>query len=685
MGTVTEHRSYCRFCEALCGILVEVDGDRVVGVRGDPAHPLSQGYTCPKGRSLGAFHHSPARLDVPLVRRDGALQPTTWEACHADLAARIRRVVEEHGPDAVGVYVGTGAAFDPAGRRMARKLLIALGSRSFYTSASIDAPCKPLVGELMGGHPFLIPLIDDERPGLRLLVGSNPVVSHGHLNAYPNPRARLRRLAEQGELWVVDPRRTETARLATRHLAPRPGTDYAWLAHLVRELLDDADGEALRARADGVERLAAAVAPFDRDTTLRLTGLAGDDLDDLLAAIRRWGRLAGQTGTGTTMAPSANLTEWLLWALHVVTDSFDRPGGAWFNPGALAGFDRRRRRPGDGSPEPGSASRPDMPGRWGELPAGALADEIESGALRVLLVHGGNLLTALPDAARVARALPQLEVLAVCDVVETATTRAATHVLPATGQLERADLPSFVDLLQPAVVAQYTPAVVPPGAQRRPAWRVFAQLARDLGHDLLGGLDPAQAGDDDALAPLARHGHLPLEALKAADGPVIASGPVFGWVRDVLPEGRWRIAPAPLVEQLATLPTPPPLALVPRRQLRHVNSELAGDGTADGRRDTPDLLVHPDDAAAAGIRDGAEVVVRSGHGEVTAVAVVTDDIRPGAVSLPHGYAETNVNLLSTAGERVDPLTGMVTFSSVPVTLTPAAPAAPPAAVSAQRT
>lgn len=666
MGTLTQHRSFCRFCEALCGILVTVDGTTVVSVQGDADHPLSQGYTCPKGRSLPQYHHGGDRLDEPLLRLDDALVPVDWDRCLDDLADNVQRLVSEHSPDAVGVYAGTGAAFDPAGRRMARKLVHALGSRSFYTSGSIDAPCKPLVAELMGGHTFLIPLIDDARPGLTLLVGSNPVVSHGHLNAYANPRARLRRLATHGQLWVIDPRRTETAVLATRHLAPRPGTDYVWLAFLVRELLATADLAALRLRAEGVERLAAAVAPFDRETAQRRTGLDAADLDDLLAAVRRHGRLAGQTGTGTTMAPSANLTEWLLWALHIVTDSFDRPGGAWFNPGFLAGFDRRARLASDGKPGPGPSSRPDMPQRWGEFPSGALADEIEAGNLRALFVVGGNPATAMPDVGRMTPALRQLEVLATVDVVETETTRLATHVLPATGQLERADLPSFVDLLQPAVVAQYTAPVVAPPAQRWPTWRVFAELAERLGHPLLRGVSAQDASDDDALAPLAVNARATLDELKAAPGPVVADGAVFGWIDSLLPDGKWRIAPTELVEQLPQIPDPPPLALVPRRQLRHVNSELAGVGTIDGRRDTPDVLLHPADAEAAGITTGMRVRVRAEDAELIGRAVVADDIRRGVVSVPHGFGDTNVNLLSTARHGVDPLTGMVTFSGIPV-------------------
>ncbi len=667
-----EQRSFCRICPALCGIVVTVDDDdRVVGVRGDRDHPISQGYTCPKGRSLPAFHHADNRLDHPLLRVGDQFEPVSWERTFDDLQRSLSSVIADHGPDAVGAYLGTGAAFDPAGRRIARKLLQSIGSRSLYTSTTVDTPCKPLVSELMSGQPMLIPVVDEQRPGLTLLIGSNPVVSHGHLNAWSNPRTRLRRIAEEGELWVIDPRRTETARLANRHLAPTPGTDYIWLGWLVRELLKDADEVALRERASGVDELAAAVAGFDLERVVEQTGLDRQELLDLLEAIRRHGRFAGQTGTGTTMAESANLTEWLLWALHIVTDSYDRPGGAWFNPGYVSGFDRRDREPSAGSAQPGPPSRPELPSRWGEYPCAAMSDEIESGNLRALFVIGANAVTSLPDTERLTAALEQLDLLVVADVATNETSELATHVLPVAGQLERADVPHFIDQMQPAVVAQYTDAVVPPQAERRPMWWVFAKLGQRLGFDLMRGVDPDEASDDDAITPLTVTAQRPLSELKEHAGEVdLASWAEFGWSERLMPDGGWRLAPAELVEQLEQMEAPPRLSLIPRRQLRHLNSQLAASGTEDGRRDPPHVLVHPDDARELGFEAGDLVRVRANGHALELVVEPDESIRRGVVSVPHGFGALNVNVLTSGVESVDPLTGMVRYSGVPVELEP---------------
>ena len=669
--SAVELRSYCRFCIAQCGILVTTDGDRVVSVKGDPSDPISGGYTCAKGRALGAFHHDPARLDHPLVRRDGVLARVSWDELLDDLHATVARVVDESGADAVAIFQATASAYDTNGRRAGDKLLRGLGSRSRYTSATVDAPAKMLVAELMAGHPGLITALDHDDTSLVLLLGTNPLVSHGHTNAFPNPSVRLRRLVERGELWVVDPRRTETAQLATHHLAARPGTDYALLAFLIRELLrDGADHAYLAEHADGVDRLAAAVERFDQSEAASLTGLEPEQLAELLAAVRRHGRIAGQTGTGTTMSAAANVTEWLMWALHVVTHSFEVPGGMWFQPGFLHRLHERDLHPSDGDVAPGPASRPELAMRWGERACAALADEIEAGNVRVLVVLGGNPVTSLPETPRLVEAFRRLDALVVADVVETDTTALATHVLPCTGQLERPDVPLVVDQFLPVLATRYTPAIVPAGADRKPMWWPLAKLGERLGVDALpDGCDPQTTTDDELLATLVERSGADFDALRR-ERVIVEQSSVLGWVEQrLLPGGRWRIAPEQLVGQLGQLAAVPPLVLVPRRQLRHLNSQLRDPGaTAGPRPDLPEVLVHPDDAAAAGVTDGEQVEVRSAVGAIRCILRVDPGIRRGALSVPHGYALPNVGGLTSGRVDIDPLTGMVLQSGLAVEL-----------------
>lgn len=666
-------RSFCRFCIALCGIDVEIDGDQVIRVRGAADDPLSAGYTCSKGRALPQFHHHPKRIDHPLLRRGDGLEPASWHDTLGDLGTRLTEIITEDGPDAVAIYLGTGSAFDASGRRVAERFIRSIGSRSKYTSGTLDTPCKPMVSEMMGGYPGLNPTIDWDETTMTVLIGSNPVVSHGHVSPFVDPVRRIRSLTEKGEVWVVDPRATETARLATHHLATRPGSDYALLAYAVRELLQDgADEEYLAAHTDAgdVERLREAVAPYDASATGNLTGLDAAPLEDFVAAIRRHGRIAGLTGTGVTMAEAANCTEWLLWALLIVTGSYDQPGGMWFNPGYLRQLDTRSWDPGTGEAEPGPASRPELPRRLDEYPAAALADEIETGRIRALIVVGGNPLAAFPEVDRLEKALLSLDVLAMVDVVETATTRLASHVLPCAGQLERADMPNFIDQFQAIVATRYTAAVVPPAGERRAVWWIMGRLGAELGQDVLPPGITLDSSDDDLLAQLVARSRAASFDDVVAGGidNIAAERQVFGWVLPRLPEGKWRLAPQPLVEQLRTLRPAAGLVVVPQRQPHHLNSQLA-----DQERSQPAIEMNPAEAADLGFEDGTIVTVRSAYGAVTGPVASSPGINPGTCSIPHGFIEMNVGHLMSATRQVDPLSGMVTFTGVPVTIEKAEP------------
>ena len=569
-----------------------------------------------------------------------------------DLASSLARIIEESGPDAVAVYNGTWSWMDALGRTRADQFIRHIASYSRYSATTVDAVARLVVAELMSGMASLMPMIDTDNPGLTVLIGTNPVISHGHAGALVDPVVALRRIAREHGLWVIDPRRSETARLATRHLAIRAGADPALLAYVVRALLEDGiDDEYVRRHVGGLDELRAAVVPWTGARAAARTGLSIDDLDALVDQIRRARKVTVVTGTGCTMAAEANITEWLAWAIQIITGSFEHDGGAWFNPGAFAGHDRRPHQPTDGLPSEGPASRPDLPARFGERPCAALADEIESGRVRALLVIGGTPITSLPDAQRLAAAFSELDMLVVADVIETETVALATHVLPVAGQLEREDISWFTDRFPPVISAQRTAAVVEPAFERRPLFDVLQDLGERFG--LARVKDPMERYER-RLPSLAEPG------VFVADPPRVK-----GWVHErVLPEGRWRVAPAPLVEQFEQWAEVEPLALVgiPRRTMRRMNSTLrdVARGAADA-----EVWINPSDAAA--ISDGSAVRVTTATGSIRAIARLTDDVAPGAVSIPHGLADQNVSVLTTgAVGTTDALSGMVRQSGFPV-------------------
>jgi anaerobic selenocysteine-containing dehydrogenase len=677
---VRTERSYCRVCTSQCGILIDIAGDEVIKVRGDRDHPVTHGYTCPKGRALREMHHHPRRIERPLIRTAQGLQPTSWEACLGDLGARLRKVIDEHGPAAVGIFYGSGLGMDAAGYRMSEALQAAIGTPAKFSPLTIDGTAKTLISTLVGGFPGFSVRPDYERADLVLYVGINPMISHGHTVAMPNPALTIKAAAARGEVWVIDPRQSETAGFASHHMAPLPGTDYAILGYLVRELLAAGVAPEVLARTVDAEALAAAVAPFDLARASQISGVGQDELTALLGSVRKAGRLAVETGTGVTMSEGANLTQWLAWALMILTDSMNRPGGVWFHPG----FNNQM----DAVPlpiitepfGPGPTSRPELASFVGDWPCAALPDEIAAGNIRAFINLGGSLLRSFPDANALQPALQQLEVFATLEIIENETAALSTHVLPTKDQLERPDF-GLWDFLSPRVDAQYTPAAVAPVGDRRSAWWILAELIRHMGFEAppTPADDRAPGADDAMLAGLMPYARCSFETLAEARY-VATPAPELpaAWVDDHVGRlGGWRLAPPVLVDRLAAVTelhlaeAGRGLRLIPRRQRRHVNAQFLFLG------DTPEMLLNPADAAALGVSDGQQIIVRSGRGEVTGTARVDPKVRPGVVSVPHGHAEANVNLL-TSTRQVDPLTGMALYSGVPVSVHPiAAPALVP--------
>lgn len=531
----------CRVCAVGCGTLVEVRGERIVRVTGDPDDPWSKGYVCAFGRDAPRFHDHPDRLNTPLMRRSGVLEPAGWNETLDDITARVREIVSAHGPNAIAHYTGTGGPLDPSGYAMAHGFFRSLGTSQNFSALSIDCSGKFLVPELVAGVqlPFQ-PDLDDCT--LLIAIGVNTVVSHGHGVMMANPIGRLRDLKKRGARFVVlDPRRSETAHHADLHIAPRPGTDPAVLAFLVRHVLDSGpdagrDSGFLRecATVESLDRLGELVAPFTVSRASEISGVSVEQLHELAAMVVSAGRVAIETGTGVSMGRSANVTEWLVWALSAVTGSLDRPGGAVFNPGFMRPMEQSLPG-GRGDLGPRLSSRPELPLIVnGEMPCAALPDEIEAGNIKALFVRVGNPALAIPDTARMSEAFRSLELLVVIDAKPTTTTELATHVLPLTDHFERSDL--LTGYLQAKPFMRFERNVVDPIGERKPQWWMFAELGRRLGLPLFGStrVDAQLAGEqqnDETIARAAARGaRHPFDDVVAAPFGIRDESLAPGWM-----------------------------------------------------------------------------------------------------------------------------------------------------------
>lgn len=665
-------RSYCRVCTNQCGVFIDVAGDQVVRVRGDSSH-LSKGYMCPKGRALGRSHHNPAAITRPLMRKNGKLVPVSWDECLDDLAARLHKVVDTYGPNAVGVFFGSGLGMDASGYRMADTFYRSLGTPPKFSPLTIDGTAKVLASSLIGGFPGLNPKTDNDNVDMLLYVGVNPMVSHGHNTGMFNPAVPIRAAARRGEVWTIDPLRTKTAQFSTRHIAPYPGKDYAILAWLAREILEGGPIN-LAQPVSGMEELRAALAGFDRATAAAIAGIAEQELDDLLAAIRRKGHVVVETGTGVTMSSSANITQWLAWVLMILTGMMNRKGGVWFHPGFINQYDSFELPIMDNPFSPGAPTMPDVSGIIGDWPCAALPGEIAAGNIRAFVNFGGSVLCSFPDTNVLAPALKRLEVNVSFEIVENETTALSTHVLPTKDQLERPDI-SLWDTLSASVSMLYTPAVVDPLGERRSAWWVISQLMQRMGLPVpehVPADDKVPGADDAMLAAIMKGARCSFEEV-VATGHVTKPLEFPGrWVdRHVERLGGWKLAPPKLLESWAgtrrldemAIGQPRPLCFISRRQRHKLNASLSFLGSP------ADIILHPDDATANGIGHGQKVRVHTSRGEIFLTANVDAAMRRGVASIPHGHENANVNYLTSA-EAVDRMTGMVLYTGIPIKVEP---------------
>jgi anaerobic selenocysteine-containing dehydrogenase len=722
----------CPLCEATCGLEVTVRDEVVVKVRGDADDVFSRGFICPKGVALKDLHEDPDRLRTPMVRdAGGELRPASWADAWAAISERLPAIIDAHGRDAVAVYIGNPAAHGLAPLLYGRVLLKALGTRNIYSASTVDQRPKEVANGLMYGAALSVAIPDVDRTQHLLMLGANPLASNGSLLTAPDMRGRLRALrARGGKLVVIDPRRSRTAEAADEHHPIRPGTDALLLFALVHVLF--AEGLAAPGRlaelTNGIDDVEAAARPFTPEAVAPVTGIGPDTIRRIARELAAAESAAVYGRIGTTTQEFGTLTSWLIDVLNVLTGNLDRPGGALF-PLAAAGQKNSTGDPGRGRGVQIGRWRSrvrGLPESFGELPAAALAEEIETpgeGQVRALITLAGNPARSTPNSARLERALGTLDLYVAVDIYLNETTRHADVILPAPSPLQRshydlafyqlsvrnivnysppvleADMPDeWVTLLRLAAVAAGQP--VPDDVE--PLDRLVAgELVRRTGRDvdeLLESVEPRR-GPERLLDLLLRTGpyDLMLADLEAAPHG-IDLGPLHQRLPEMLrtPSGRIELAPEPIVADVPRLLAAltrernGSLVLVGRRQLRSNNSWMHNLELLVSGPERCTLHVHPDDAARLGLRDGAAATVTSRAGELEAPVEVTDAVMPGVVSLPHGWghdapgarlgvaaahAGVNSNLLADE-ELVDALSGNAVLNGIPVAVAPVVAAVP---------
>lgn len=732
----------CPLCEATCGLTLSIEDGRVVGARGDADDVFSAGFICPKGASFAELDNDPDRLSEPLVRRDGVPRPVSWDEAFAAAAEGLSAVVRDHGGASVGLYLGNPNAHTIAGAMYPPLIIRGLGTRQVYSASTLDQMPKHVALGLMFGSPAAFTVPDLDRTDFLVIIGANPLVSNGSLATAADFGGKLRALRRRGgRLVVIDPARTRTAELADRHLAPRPGTDAALLFAIVHVLFaeDLVDLGALAEHVTGVDELAAAARDFSPEVAAAHCGVDAADIRTLATELAAAPSAAVYGRMGTSTVEFGTVGNWLVDVVNVLTGNLDRPGGAMFPLSPVARAPRGH-RPGRGFSTGRWHSRVSgHPEVLSELPTVALAEEIETpgeGQIKALITIAGNPVLSAPDGDRLDRALSGggLDFMLSVDPYLNETTRHADVILPPPPPSRTAHFDLALNNLAVRNNARYSPPALPLDGRPDEA-EILSRIALVLygiGHDA----DPALVDEQviattlaketaDAGSPVAGRSVEELTAM-LPDGPgyerrldmmlrVGAYGDAFGARPDGLTLARLKAAPhgidlGPLQPRLTDVLrtrsglvelAPPQLladaarlreslgrpgerfVLIGRRHLRSNNSWMHNLPALSGGSNRCTLRMHPEDAAELGVDDTA--IVKGPGGELVVPVEVTDAIRRGVLSLPHGWGHdrdgtgqtlaagrpgVNANQLND-GALLDVLSGTVVLNGLPVVVGPA--------------
>lgn len=718
MNPVLHHRT-CHLCEAMCGLVIETRGGAIEKIRGDEEDPLSRGHICPKAVALQDLHADPDWLRRPLRRRGKDFEEISWDEAVDEAAARIHEIQAAHGRSAVAMYQGNPVVHNHGALIFGQLFARTLGSHSNFSATSVDQLPQMLAGLLMYGHQLLMPVPDIDRTQHLLMLGANPLASNGSLMTAPGIRKRLVDLrARGGRVVLVDPRRTETAAFADIHLAIRPETDALFLLALIHTLFEEklTSPGALAAFTDGIDELARVASDWSPEVVSDLVGLSADAIRTEARDFARSPSAVCYGRVGISTQSFGGLASWLMNAVNVITGNLDRAGGFMFTRPAidvvaLAGraglkgrFAKYRSR---------VRQAPDFGGEW---PVATLAEEIETegkGQIRGLVTLGGNPVLSSPNGGRLERALSGLDFMLSIDPYVNETSRLANLILPPASPLTRDHYDLVFHVLAVRNTAKYSRAIFEKPTEARHDWQILLGLTEALarkrgGSGVAARLTRAamgRLGPRGVIGALLRFGpHGP--GLNPFGGGVslgrlereasgVDLGPLMPCLPDRLytPSKRIQLAPKAFVEDLPRLKSwmgeagarRHVLTLIGRRELRSNNSWMHNSERLMKGADRCTLLMHPNDAAARSLADGQTVRIASRVGEVSAPVEITDSIREGVVSLPHGFGHgregvrlaiarkhAGASFNDVADElRTDALCGTAAFSGTPVDVTPA--------------
>ncbi len=698
MSEIQTHYRTCNICEAMCGIAVEHQGEDIISIRPDKQDPFSRGHICPKAVALQDYHHDPERLKKPIRKTDTGWEEISWEDAFAEIGTKIRGLQEQYGPDSVGVYLGNPNAHNFGNAIFLPHFFKAVGTKNRYSSASADQMPHHVAANYMFGSGMTISVPDVNRTQFMLIIGGNPVISNGSMMSGAGMQNRIKDIRKRGgKVVVIDPRRTETAKIADEHLFIRPEKDAMLLMAMIHTVIEEGltNFRHLESMIEGYAQIVSAAAEFTPENVTNAVGISAEQIRQLARDFATAPSAVCYSRMGASTQSFGGLCQWLTLVLNIITGNFDREGGAMFPQPA---FDLLR------SVKPG---KPNSYGRYesrvrklpffnGEFPIATLADEIMTegnGQIKAMFTIAGNPVLSAPNGDRLDVAFEQLDFMVSVDIYLNETTKHADIILPATMGLEVPHFDIFFNSFAVSNTVKYSPPMFEKEDYQKHDWQILKGLAT-----CLTGVPDDGSTPEYILDQTLKTGHYQEQGMSLKtllDNPHgMDLGPLQPCAKERIKtvDGQIQLAPALFVNDLPRLRSALqdddaikakfPFDMISRRLLRNHNTWTHNAHRLVKGKNPVTLQLHSDDANKLNISNGQKVTVRSNTGQVQIEVEVNDDILQGVVSIPQGWGHNHKNTgMSIAAtqpgvsinsltdeNRVDLLTGNAALNGTPVSI-----------------
>lgn len=710
------HYRVCNYCEAMCGVKITYDpdaptDDKKIAVKPDKDDPFSQGSMCPKAAALGALYFDPDKLKLPVKKTGDQWQQISWQEAYDTIEKKIKSIRRTYGENSIASYMGNPIVHNFGMMVFIKTLLRAIGSKNIFSATSMDQLPHHFAAHYMFGHEFRLPVPDINRTDFMIIMGANPLASNGSIMSSAGVKRRLNDIKERGgKFIVIDPRKTETAKIASQHHFIKPGTDIYFLLAFVHIIFRDKKVRLgrLKKHLAGFDKIEPLVKEFTAEKVSSVTGIEQQQIEALAAEFLAQDKavLYGRMGLSTQL--HGGLCHWLINTINVLSGNFDTPGGMMFPTPAIE-LARHKQRPAFG--------------RWksrvrgmnefsGELPVVTMADELLTegdGQVKAFVTICGNPVLSSPGGDRLDKALENIEFMFSIDNYINETTRHADLILPTPSGLEIEHYDLIFNAISVTNNVKFSQALFSVDENRPYDWQILKELSRRISSRGLSLVDriltprrllnwglmlgpygklssPKRWLNGLTLQKLidSKHGiNLgPLQSavphrLNTLDKKIHLNPDVFIQRLNEVKQREWLQLQTSAQEKK----TAGKFSLIGRRNVNTNNSWMHQvKKLSRSKQVRCTIMINSGDAENLQIVHNELVKVTSRVGEIILPAEITDTMMPGVISIPHGFGHnkkgTRVSIAQskpgvsindiTDPMRVDKLTGNAAFSGLEV-------------------